>query len=98
AGARGVRIQIHPPRRASSGVKGGPRRGPPLEPERGAQPPLNGATSGLVLEYRPAGFGYQTHTCIVTRSGSQNVNAAPLSPALFRPALRSLSAMKVPSL
>ena len=41
---------------------------------RVVQPPLNGATSGLVLEYRPAGLGYQIHTCMVVRSGCQKLN------------------------
>jgi len=51
--------------------------GPARSPSRVGplvQPPLNGATSGLVLEYRPAGLGYQIHTCIVVRSGCQKLN------------------------
>ena len=36
------------------------------------QPPLNGETSGLVLEYRPVGLGYQIHTCIVVKSGARS--------------------------
>ena len=50
------------------------------------QPPLNRATSGLVLEYGPAGLGYQIHTCMVGRSGCQKLNldywAAGPQPAL----------------
>src|SRR5581483_367702 len=39
---------------------------------------LKTPTSGFVLAYRPLGFGYHSHTCSVTSSGCQNVNAAPV--------------------
>src|SRR5215467_8294803 len=61
------------------------------------QPELNGATSGFMPENRPAGFGYQTHTCIVIRSGCQNVNLAPLRGALAGHEFAFLSGMNVPS-
>jgi hypothetical protein len=35
-----------------------------------------------VLEYRSAGFGYQTQTCMVIRSGCQKLNAAPVCGAV----------------
>ncbi len=63
-----------------------------------AQPPLNGATSGLVLEYRPAGLGYQIHTCIVVRSGCQKKNGDPVFGFVFGQVLEFWSGMKVPSL
>lgn len=34
-----------------------------------SQPPLTGAASWFAQDYRPAGFGYQAHSCIVTMSG-----------------------------
>ena len=37
----------------------------PAPPHLSGQLPLNGLTSGFVLEYKPAGFGYQTQKCIV---------------------------------
>src|SRR5438270_6043048 len=63
----------------------------------GAQPPLNGATSGLVLEYSPAGLGYQTHTCIVVRSGCQKKNGDPVLGLVFGQVLEFSSGMNVPS-
>src|SRR5215467_12237522 len=62
------------------------------------QPPLNGETSGLVLEYRPAGFGYQIHTCIVVRSGCQKLNGEPVFGFVFGQVFEFSSGMKVPSL
>src|SRR5215467_4132291 len=45
---------------------------------RETQPPLKGATKGFMLEYSPAGFGYQTQKCIVNSFGCQKKNAAPV--------------------
>src|SRR5690349_20568894 len=38
-----------------------------------------GATSGFVDENRPLGFGYHSHTCMVTRSGCQKTKGDPVS-------------------
>src|SRR5215472_10883219 len=62
------------------------------------QPPLNGDTSGLVLEYRPAGLGYQIHTCIVVRSGCQKVNGDPVFGFVLAQVFWFSSGMNVPSL
>src|SRR6266567_2146491 len=71
---------------------------PPVLPAPGVQSLLKGATSGFVLEYRPAGLGYQSHTCIVIRSGCQKVNLAPVFGFAAGQVLAFLSGMKVPSL
>ena len=57
---------------------------PPSLPAPMIQLPLNGATSGFVLEYKPAGFGYQTHTCIVVRLGCQKLKLGPRVRSLLR--------------
>jgi hypothetical protein len=62
------------------------------------QPSLNGAISGLVLEYRPAGLGYQIHTCMVVRSGCQKLNVDPVLGLVFWQVLEFSSGMNVPSL
>lgn len=59
---------------------------------------MNGATSGFVLEYKPAGFGYQIQTCIVVRSGCQKLNWDPVLGFVFLQVFEFSSAMKVPSL
>ena len=51
----------------------------------------------MVLENRPAGFGYQTHTCIVIRSGCQKVNFAPVRGALLGHVFWFWSGINVPS-
>src|SRR6266571_2445271 len=73
---------------------------PPAGPSRCCgQPPLNGETSGLVLEYRPAGFGYQTQTCIVNRSGwKKKKNDAPEPGAVAGQSCWVGSGTNVPSL
>src|SRR6516225_1059667 len=78
--------------RAAGGAAALPRSGPLVHP------PLNGETSGLVLEYRPAGFGYQIHTCIVVRSGCQKLNGDPVFGFVFGQVFEFSSGMKVPSL
>ncbi len=75
----------------------GTTAGVPSSPP-GGYPLLKGATSGFVLENNPAGFGYQTQTCIVTRSGCQKVNAAPVFGAFGGQVFGFLCGMKVPSL
>ncbi len=46
-------------------------------PARSARTQLNAWTSGFMLAYMPAGFGYQIQTCIVTSAGCQKLNAEP---------------------
>src|SRR5215472_16724288 len=79
-------------------ARGGPQRGPPFCSQPNGQPPLKGVTSGFVLEYRPAGLGYQTHACRVNRSGCQKKNLAPLPGAVFGQSFWLGSGTKVPSL
>ena len=50
----------------------------PAQAGRGAYPPLKGRMSGFIPANTPSGFGYQSHTWRVTRSGCQKLNAAPL--------------------
>ena len=82
----------------NSSVVGEPRGccGRPPVDGRG-QPPLNGRTSGFMLANRPDGFGYQSHTCNVTRSGCQNPNAAPVPGAVFAHAACDGAGTNVPS-
>jgi hypothetical protein len=61
------------------------------------QPPLKGRTSGFMLANRPDGFGYQSHTCSVTRSGCQNPNPAPVPGAVFEHAACDAAGTNVPS-
>ncbi len=69
-----------------------------IEPgRRCGQPPLKGEISGFVPEYRPAGFGYQTQTCIVYRSGCQKKNAAPEPGAVAGQSCWEGSGTNVPS-
>src|SRR5436309_3207931 len=70
----------------------------PSRAGRLVQPSLNGATSGLVLEYRPAGLGYQIHTCIVVRSGCQKLNLDPVPGLVLGQVVEFWSGMNVPSL
>ncbi len=67
----------------TKGAGGGRRPHPSARPEpaeagRGAYPPLKGRMSGFIPANTPSGFGYQSHTCRVTRSGCQKLNLAPL--------------------
>ena len=72
---------------------GGGRRGA----GRAGQPSLKGRMRGFMLANRPDGFGYQSQTCNVTRSGCQNPNAAPVPGAVFAQAACAAAATNVPS-
>ena len=50
-----------------------------------------------MLEYRPAGFGYQTQKCIVYSFGCQKKNAAPVPGAVVGQSAWLGSGTKVPS-
>jgi hypothetical protein len=54
--------------------------------------------SGFIPANTPSGFGYHAHTCIVTRSGCQNPNAAPVLGLVGAQALWSAWKTNVPSL
>jgi len=52
---------------------------------------------GLVPLKTPSGFGYQSHRCIVTRSGCQKLNTAPLSGLVVAHFYSRLCGVNVPS-
>src|SRR5262249_21249767 len=95
AGGRGWRAG---PSAGRAGRRRACRSPAPPRLVRPAQPLLNGATSGLVLEDSPAGFGEQAHPCILIRSGCQKLNLDPVFGSVFGQVFGFWSGMKLPSL
>src|SRR5262249_13872004 len=94
-----------PARRAEPGRAGreappapGPGRATAHDPTpRDTEPAVKGGTKGFMLEYSPAGFGYQTQKCIVNSFGCQKKNAAPVPGAVVGQSAWLGSGTNVPS-